>query len=339
MSAQHQSAQHQSAQHQSAQHQSAQHQSAQHQSAQHQSAQHQSAQHQTAQHQSAQHQVVVAVSGGPGDEAALQWGVSDAAILHLRVRIVGAYELAMFGSAAVFADPTYVEASRPATARIVNESVARALEINPAVKVEGAAIAGSAIRVLVEESTRASTLVMGSRHRGSFGSAILGSVSSGVASRADCPVVVVRGPAGLAEENPPVVVGVDGTGESQAVLEFAFAQAGWHNRPLHAVLCVHPDLLAGMSWRTDPLVPARAERWLSEALAGWREKYPDVQVRSSVIPEHPVVGLATEALGAYLLVVGNRGRHAIAGTLLGSVSQGLLHRVLCPIAVVPSITR
>jgi nucleotide-binding universal stress UspA family protein len=102
------------------------------------------------------------------------------------------------------------------------------------------------------------------------------------------------------------------------------------------VLCWPPDLLAEMSWRTEPPAPARAEVWLSEALAGWREKYPDVAVHSGVVSEHPAAGLVKESAAQYLLVVGSRGRHALTGTLLGSVSQGVLHHATCPVAVIPT---
>jgi nucleotide-binding universal stress UspA family protein len=91
-----------------------------------------------------------------------------------------------------------------------------------------------------------------------------------------------------------------------------------------------------MMWRPEPPPPARAEAWLAEAIAGWRDKYPDVAVQSGVVREHPGVALAAESASAQLLVVGNRGKHAMAGTLLGSVSQAVLHHATCPVAVVPT---
>ena len=75
---------------------------------------------------------------------------------------------------------------------------------------------------------------------------------------------------------------------------------------------------------------------MSEALAGWSQKYPDVEVHHAVIRDHPVPGLIAESLNQELLVVGTRGRHALAGTLLGSVSQGVLHHADLPVAVIPS---
>jgi hypothetical protein len=119
------------------------------------------------------------------------------------------------------------------------------------------------------------------------------------------------------------------------VLRFAFEYAAAHRLSLHAVLCWHPDPLHEMAWRGQPAAPERVRAWLSESLAGWREKYPDVNVVAAVEREHPVPGLVGAATAQHLLVVGTRGHHALVGTLLGSVSQGVLHHATCPVAVVP----
>jgi nucleotide-binding universal stress UspA family protein len=47
-----------------------------------------------------------------------------------------------------------------------------------------------------------------------------------------------------------------------------------------------------------------------------------------------VPGLMRAAAGAQLIVVGKHGRSPLPGTLLGSVSQGLLHHSICPVAVI-----
>jgi nucleotide-binding universal stress UspA family protein len=135
-----------------------------------------------------------------------------------------------------------------------------------------------------------------------------------------------------AEEGAGVVVGIDGTEASQDLLAFGFEHANVHRAPLRAVLCWHPDLLASMSWRAEP-PPESVDAWLSDALVGLRERYPEVVVHPEVLREHPKSGLLKASEGQYLLVVGNRGRHAHVGTLLGSVSQRVLHHATCPVAV------
>jgi nucleotide-binding universal stress UspA family protein len=225
--------------------------------------------------------------------------------------------------------------------RVAEDVVAKAItcasQLDARVQVQGEAIDGNPVPVLAEESHRGSLLVLGSRHQSAASAGVLGSVSAGAAARAACPTVVLRGPAAMAGEGA-VVVGVDGTEESELLLSFAFDHASRHRLPLQAVMVWHPDVLATMMWRAEPAVPVRAEAWLSEALAGWSEKYPDVEVHSAVVRDHPAAGLTAWASSAQLLVVGARGRHALVGTLLGSVSQAVLHHATCPVAVVPTRT-
>jgi nucleotide-binding universal stress UspA family protein len=49
---------------------------------------------------------------------------------------------------------------------------------------------------------------------------------------------------------------------------------------------------------------------------------------------HAVPALVDAARGADLLVVGSRGRGAFSRLLLGSVSLGVPHLALCPVAVI-----
>jgi nucleotide-binding universal stress UspA family protein len=75
---------------------------------------------------------------------------------------------------------------------------------------------------------------------------------------------------------------------------------------------------------------------LSELLAGWRDKYPDVQVSPLVVRGQAAVVLEEVSASARLVVVGTRGRGGFAGLLLGSVSNHAAHHATCPVVIVPS---
>ncbi len=77
-------------------------------------------------------------------------------------------------------------------------------------------------------------------------------------------------------------------------------------------------------------------RMLSEATAGWSQKYPDVVLSHEVPIGHPVEELAEAAEHALAVVVGRRGRGGYSGMRLGSVVHGLLHRAFCPVITVPA---
>jgi nucleotide-binding universal stress UspA family protein len=281
--------------------------------------------------------IVVGIDESAATDGALRWATEEARARHVPLRLVCAfrYELAG-GRLPAYVTVSSIEVQEPQ--QVAEQLVASALDATTAAGVEaaGTAVDGDPVRVLVEESTRASVVVLGSRQLKTFGSAVLGSVSAAVAARSHSPSVVVRGPAGRPEEGAEVVVGVDGTDASATLLAYGFEHASRHHVPLRAVVCWHPDLLARMSGRAEPPAPARVQTGLSEALARWREKYPDVEVHPEVISEHATAGLVMASAAQHLLVVGTRGRHALAGTLLGSVSQGVLHHATCPVAVIPT---
>jgi nucleotide-binding universal stress UspA family protein len=69
-------------------------------------------------------------------------------------------------------------------------------------------------------------------------------------------------------------------------------------------------------------------------LAGPAARHPEVEVRP-VVECAPTAGsLAQQSVGASLLVVGTRGHRELSGFVLGSVSQAMMRRSACPVAVV-----
>ena len=86
-------------------------------------------------------------------------------------------------------------------------------------------------------------------------------------------------------------------------------------------------------------VVERAERRvLSEQVGGWAEKFPDTPVELLVRRDQPAHSLLAEAARAQLVVVGCRGHGQFVGMVLGSVSNALVHRAPCPVAVVRTQT-
>jgi nucleotide-binding universal stress UspA family protein len=218
----------------------------------------------------------------------------------------------------------------------LDEAVAAARGRAPGLEVVDEVVVGDPVEVLDTAARGAELLVVGKRGSGGFTGLQLGSVAAAVAALATCPVVVVRG--GEPSASQPVVLGVDGTPASDAATAFAFEAAAARGA---ALVVVHtwsdPAAEFGLASEADGRVVEQEERrLLAERLAGWSEKYPDVAVQRVVTRAHPVPELVTRSHAAQLLVVGRCGHATPAGVAPGSVSQGVLHRSDCPVAVVPS---
>jgi nucleotide-binding universal stress UspA family protein len=134
-----------------------------------------------------------------------------------------------------------------------------------------------------------------------------------------------------------IVVGVDGSEGSDRAIAEASEVA---KRDGASIVLVHVVERIAAKGDMAPLhadEPEVKERIEKEA-AVLREAGIDTDVRfESIIlggPARSIADVADET-GADLIVVGTRGHSALAGVLIGSVTQKLLHLASCPVLCVP----
>jgi nucleotide-binding universal stress UspA family protein len=141
-----------------------------------------------------------------------------------------------------------------------------------------------------------------------------------------------------------IVVGIDGTENAAAALRWAVEEGalrGASVEALHAwdfvpVTTPADSGLVPMVWTegTDVLDAARetAERLAADQVRDVLGENSDVTV--SLVQRDASEALLEAAVGADLLVVGNRGRGAFAEALLGSTSGRISDHAPCPVVIV-----
>ena len=283
--------------------------------------------------------VVVGIDGSDVSNAALDWAIGSARAHHEGIVLVHAWSVPI--------PPSPVSGAVPPTDATPFEDAAHRLAEAAAQRVRHAGIdvttrvvAGPPAHTLLAEADNAALVVLGSRGLGGFSEMLLGSTSVQVATHAPCPVVVIRphAPVPGGDEAGRIVVGVEGPGSAD-VLEFAFSEASFRGVGLTAVHAWNapsldaPGVGAPINLASDEVADEEL-RLLAESLGGFRERYPDVDVRQHVIHGSPAPALVTASAGALLLVVGTRGRGGFRALLLGSTSHAVLHHAYCPVAVV-----
>lgn len=272
--------------------------------------------------------IVVGVDGSASANAAVEWAAADARRRGLGLRIVHVCEQWAGAFAGQGAGTEFCAGALEAAAD-------RARELAPAVDVSTELLAGGVADVLVAESARAESVVVGSRGLGGFAGMVLGSVGLTLAGHAAGPVVVVRGPSVV--QHGQVVVGYDGSPPSRAAMEYAVQQARAREAQLLVLYAwqmpVFSPYAAGYSGLLQDAYEERVRK-ARELVVPWRERHPDVRIVDEQMCEHPVSALMKASGSADLVVVGSRGLGGFASAVLGSVSHGVLHHVTCPVAVV-----
>ncbi|MDN5771371.1 MAG: universal stress protein, partial [Microlunatus sp.] len=170
-------------------------------------------------------------------------------------------------------------------------------------------------------------------------------VSVRLAAKAGCPVFIVP-PEWRENRDPdaPVLVGVDGSGHSDAALHLALEEARCRGVGLQVLSAYH------VPWLARPIEPEmiaefeESERWLSaktieDSLARVKgHAFSDVSVEAVTVKANAADALVEASREAVLTVVGSRGRRSLSRAILGSVSRSLMQDAQHPVAVVHKAT-
>ena len=234
--------------------------------------------------------IVVGVDGSAASNAAVFWAARQAAMRNVPLSLVHMFKTFV---------PTFPQIPMPSGVAEWQEDDGRNV-LEQAVKIAEDAVptdrkiaitsevkCSPPVPTLVELSQEAEMVVVGSNGRGAIGRVLLGSVSSGVVRSARCPVAVIRAEASFMphSDQAPVLVGIDCSPASELATAVAFDEASRRGVDLTALhawsdAAVLIYQLPWLDWA------AEAKQSLTEYLAGWHERYPDVKVHRLLAFDH-----------------------------------------------------
>lgn len=283
--------------------------------------------------------IVVGIDGSDTALGAAQWAAEFADKHALPLTLLNAIPRLNWHFAGVD-QPAELE-SGDAGGSVLDAAEAAVRTTHPDLEIRTTVVKGSVATVLADAAESARLLVVGT---GAGDHRALGGHVVRITHRAHCPVVVWRSPVARRTGKPlPVVVGVDESDESARALAEAFDIA----RLLHAPLIVAHMWEIGaavgmgdlggqgnMDWQLLELLEAQQRQQMDELVAPFARKYPNAHVNKVFKDVSPAKGLTDLSEQAQLVVVGSHGRGRLADSLMGSVSQNLIHHAECPVLVV-----
>lgn len=290
--------------------------------------------------------LLIATDGSDFGDAAVAFAAELAARLNLEVELI-----------------TVIDPSRvPAGVGVAAETNALTGPARTVEEITGRAVGYDALHgphpadeiVAYARRRGASFLAMSTHGRAGLSRLAEDSVAMKVVRHAHCPVILT----GAEPADPPpadagqvhavkpdttptdVLVGVDGSPGSELAVDWAAAKADVFGS-VRPVAAFHMDALSdGIAL---PSLYQQVEKLLSEGasatlIKSLEDKYPDLLERSTVIEGYAGPALVRASTGERMLVVGSRGRSALAETLLGSVTSYCVKHSKVPVAVIPEGT-
>jgi nucleotide-binding universal stress UspA family protein len=283
--------------------------------------------------------IAVGLDGSAESVSAAHWAAQEA-LLHDRPLLL------------VHCEEWSSPANLPAAGSDVRKRWAEALlldafsslhEAYPQLEIGMRSIDGPPAASLAGIAPTAEMLVLGSRRLGTLTGCVLGSVGLAAIRATERPVVLV----GKAEEgsgvqgssaNRPIVVAIDISRPSGALLAFAFEEATSRGCTLIALHSWPTPPLLGSGAAFDPEVTAEISSRVRATLAGelkpWRNRFPAVPVEARATIGRAAVQILEAGVDASLVVVGRRIRRSSAGARIGPVTHAVLHHAAAPVVVI-----
>lgn len=283
--------------------------------------------------------VVAGIDGSDAALGAARWAAEFAARAGLPLTLVHAVPKLDFhflgtGAPAVLGAPTDGDAVLAAAELDVRSK-------HPDLAIDTMAVKSGVATALAEASRSARLVVVGT---GAADHRVLGGHALRIVHRTRCPVVVWRAPLAKRTGKPlPVVVGIDESDKSDHALAEAFDIARTLRAPLTVVHMWEIGAAVGMGdlggqgnmdWPLLKMLESQQRQRMDELVAPLAARYPNAHVNKVFQDVSPAKGLTDLSREAQLVVVGSHGRGKLADTILGTVSQSLIHHAECPVLVV-----
>ncbi len=284
--------------------------------------------------------IVVGVDGSDGAASAAHWAAAVAVGFGTSLHIVHAMpsvgrNLTETAAAIRAAVMSY---QRDSAEIFLREAAEAVRSRHPDLEVTIESTETPADEALIQLGKAARMIVVGSAQVSPAGALLVGSTALAVATHANCPVVAWRGPH-MAPTNQPIVVGTDGTHSAAVALDAAFEFAEAFNVKLAAVRSwsMHrPAAAVTIPFLIDWDALEAAE-WtqVTDLVDRHNQRHPEVSASCFVETTGPTAALLhqIDADGAQLVVVGNRGRNALASAVMGSTALNLLHHSNVPVMI------
>lgn len=268
-------------------------------------------------------EILVGVDGSAESDAAVAWAVAEARARGCGLIVLHACESRYYG---LWTTTRTLRAGlREMAQPLVDDAVALAARVDPAVPVRGTVLVASPTRTLQRLSTRVPLIIVGRSGRGAISRLLLGSVTRHLMANSSCPMVAVGCPPETDNLGTfgRVVAAVDMSSGGQQTLRFAFDEARIRDAPVHVVYPLRPVHQ-----------PAAEQHVLAGALIRLQAEYPAVNVTSFSKVDSLAKVLVSACESRDLLVLGHHRRGPLTAHTLEPDVIDALHAAPCPVAVV-----
>ena len=232
----------------------------------------------------------------------------------------------------VFEDP---DASYMPPARIAKAcSALRHTNVNAYLELRDGMPAEEIVRAAREK--KADLIAMSTHGRRGAVRLIAGSVAEEVLRHAEIPVLVTR-PSSVVQENRPIVVALDGSERSEAILPDVERLARKLGSAVHVIRVAQPVLAAGMGEAPIVLPPEDPMPYLKGVLR--RFEAAGLKATAAALEGGPADSILryVEKTSASLLCMATHGRSGLERILLGSVAEELVRKAPCPVLLRRSV--